>query len=41
MKKEKKYLKPEAEVIKLPEIDTGSIIDTSVPDLPNDLEEEE
>lgn len=32
MEKQKKYLKPEAEVIELPDIET--VIDTSVPDFP-------
>ena len=32
MEKQKKYLKPEAEVIELPDIET--VIDTSVPDYP-------
>ena len=35
MEKEKKYLKPEAEVIELPDIATDNIIASNIPDLPN------
>ena len=35
MEKEKKYLKPEAEVIEFPDIATDNIIASNIPDLPN------
>ena len=43
MKKQKKYIKPDAEVISfsIPDIITGSIGDDDVPELPNGYTEEE